>query len=54
MDTLIANKGKVSFTIPQCIASGQYLLRHEIIGTLFFCLLHIIYSDPFPRLLVTH
>ena len=32
VDTLIANKGKVSFTIPQCIASGQYLLRHELIG----------------------
>lgn len=32
VDTLIANKGKVSFTIPSCIASGQYLLRHEIIG----------------------
>ncbi|KAI0765557.1 glycoside hydrolase family 61 protein [Irpex lacteus] len=32
VDTLIANKGKVSFTIPQCIASGQYLLRHEIIA----------------------
>ena len=32
VDTLIANKGKVSFTIPSCIAAGQYLLRHEIIG----------------------
>ncbi|KAF7789077.1 hypothetical protein EIP86_000010 [Pleurotus ostreatoroseus] len=32
VDTLIANKGKVSFTIPSCIASGQYLLRHEIIA----------------------
>ena len=31
-DRLIANKGKVSFTIPPCIASGHYLLRHEIIG----------------------
>ncbi|KAI0693480.1 glycoside hydrolase family 61 protein [Cytidiella melzeri] len=32
VDTLIANKGKVSFTVPTCIASGQYLLRHEIIA----------------------
>ncbi|KAI0337490.1 glycoside hydrolase family 61 protein [Trametopsis cervina] len=32
VDKLIANKGKVSFTIPKCIASGQYLLRHEIIA----------------------
>ena len=32
VDKLIQNKGKVSFTIPSCIASGQYLLRHEIIG----------------------
>jgi lytic cellulose monooxygenase (C4-dehydrogenating) len=35
VDTLIANKGKVSFKIPACIASGQYLLRHEIIGENF-------------------
>lgn len=33
VDRLIKNKGKVSFTIPSCIASGQYLLRHEIIGS---------------------
>lgn len=32
VDTLIANKGKVTFTIPSCIEEGQYLLRHEIIG----------------------
>ena len=32
VDTLIANKGKVSFTIPSCIEPGQYLLRHEIIA----------------------
>jgi len=29
---LIANKGKVSFTIPSCIAAGNYLLRAEIIA----------------------
>ncbi|KAF8158209.1 glycosyl hydrolase family 61-domain-containing protein [Crassisporium funariophilum] len=29
---LIANKGKVSFTIPSCIAAGQYLLRVELIA----------------------
>ena len=34
VDRLIANKGKVSFTIPNCIAAGQYLLRVELIGTL--------------------
>ncbi|RDX48510.1 hypothetical protein OH76DRAFT_658319 [Lentinus brumalis] len=32
VDRLIANKGKVSFTIPSCIESGQYLLRHEVIA----------------------
>ncbi|KAI0092864.1 glycoside hydrolase family 61 protein [Irpex rosettiformis] len=32
VDTLIANKGKVTFTIPKCIEDGQYLLRHEIIA----------------------
>ena len=32
VDRLIANKGKVSFTIPSCIPAGQYLLRHELIG----------------------
>ena len=34
VDRLIANKGKVTFQIPSCIESGQYLLRHEIIGEL--------------------
>ncbi|KXN88107.1 putative endo-beta-1,4-glucanase D [Leucoagaricus sp. SymC.cos] len=32
VDKLISNKGKVSFTIPNCIPSGQYLLRVEIIA----------------------
>ncbi|KDR82599.1 hypothetical protein GALMADRAFT_58015, partial [Galerina marginata CBS 339.88] len=32
VDKLIANKGKVSFTVPKCIASGQYLLRVELIA----------------------
>ncbi|KAG7442955.1 uncharacterized protein BT62DRAFT_982159 [Guyanagaster necrorhizus] len=32
VDTLIANKGKVSFTIPSCVAAGQYLLRVELIA----------------------
>ena len=27
---MIANKGKVTFTVPSCIEDGQYLLRHEI------------------------
>ena len=31
-DKMIANKGKVTFTVPSCIEDGQYLLRHEIIG----------------------
>ena len=34
VDRLIANKGKVSFSIPSCIEAGQYLLRVEIIGML--------------------
>ena len=36
VDRMIANKGKVTFTIPPCIAAGQYLLRHEMIGVLIF------------------
>ncbi|THH09844.1 hypothetical protein EW145_g1744 [Phellinidium pouzarii] len=32
VDRMIANKGKVTFSIPSCIASGQYLLRHEVIA----------------------
>ncbi|KAI0789781.1 glycosyl hydrolase family 61-domain-containing protein [Abortiporus biennis] len=32
VDRLIANKGKVSFTLPSCIAAGQYLLRVELIA----------------------
>ncbi|KAG6844437.1 hypothetical protein H0H87_006978 [Tephrocybe sp. NHM501043] len=29
---MIANAGKVTFSIPSCIPAGQYLLRHELIG----------------------
>ncbi|KAF8169008.1 glycosyl hydrolase family 61-domain-containing protein [Mycena galopus ATCC 62051] len=32
VDRMIANKGKVTFTIPPCIPAGQYLLRHEMIA----------------------
>ncbi|KAH8114758.1 glycosyl hydrolase family 61-domain-containing protein [Phellopilus nigrolimitatus] len=32
VDRMIANKGKVTFTIPSCIPEGQYLLRHEVIA----------------------
>ena len=32
VDRMIANKGKVTFSIPECIEPGQYLLRHELIG----------------------
>ncbi|KAF5360691.1 hypothetical protein D9756_004869 [Leucocoprinus leucothites] len=32
VDRLIKNKGKVSFSIPSCIAAGQYLLRVELIA----------------------
>ncbi|KAI0031076.1 glycosyl hydrolase family 61-domain-containing protein, partial [Vararia minispora EC-137] len=32
VDTLIANKGKVTFSLPSCIAAGQYLLRVEVIA----------------------
>ena len=31
-DRLFLNKGNATFTIPSCIASGQYLLRAEAIG----------------------
>ncbi|KXN88104.1 putative endo-beta-1,4-glucanase D, partial [Leucoagaricus sp. SymC.cos] len=32
IDKLVQSKGKVSFTIPNCIAAGQYLLRVELIA----------------------
>lgn len=32
VDRLIANKGKVTFSLPSCITAGQYLMRVEIIG----------------------
>ncbi|KAG8816985.1 hypothetical protein FRC17_000105, partial [Serendipita sp. 399] len=32
VDSLIANKGKVSFTLPSCVASGEYFMRAEIIA----------------------
>lgn len=40
VDTLIANKGKVSVKIPSCIAAGQYLMRHEIIGASSFAFVY--------------
>lgn len=33
IDRMIANKDKDTFQIPSCISAGQYLLRHEMIGT---------------------
>ncbi|PVF94634.1 glycoside hydrolase [Serendipita vermifera] len=32
VDRMIANKGKVTFTIPTCIAPGNYFLRVELIA----------------------
>jgi hypothetical protein len=32
VDRMVANAGKVTFTIPSCIPAGNYLLRHEMIG----------------------
>ncbi|THV03901.1 glycoside hydrolase family 61 protein I [Dendrothele bispora CBS 962.96] len=32
VDRLIANKGKMTFTIPNCIPAGQYLMRVELIA----------------------
>ncbi|KAL0577156.1 hypothetical protein V5O48_004832 [Marasmius crinis-equi] len=32
VDKLIANGGKYTFMIPECVPSGQYLMRHEIIA----------------------
>jgi len=32
VDRMIANKGKVTFTIPSCIEPGNYFLRHEVIA----------------------
>lgn len=34
VDRMIANKGKVTFSVPNCIEAGQYLLRVEMIGRL--------------------
>ncbi|KAH9912921.1 glycosyl hydrolase family 61-domain-containing protein [Epithele typhae] len=31
-DKMIANAGKVTLTVPECIEDGQYLLRHEIVA----------------------
>jgi hypothetical protein len=45
VDRMVANKGKVTVTIPSCIAAGQYLLRHEMIGGFILLLL------PVPLLL---
>ncbi|THH21278.1 hypothetical protein EW146_g269 [Bondarzewia mesenterica] len=39
-NTMIANKGKVTFTVPSCIEPGQYLIRHELIA------LHVAGSYP--------
>jgi cellulase len=36
VDRLIKNKGKMTYTIPSCIADGQYLMRVELIGELIF------------------
>lgn len=32
VDKLIENKGKVTVTIPSCLAPGDYLLRGELIA----------------------
>ncbi|KAJ8081204.1 hypothetical protein PM082_018047 [Marasmius tenuissimus] len=32
VDKLIADDGKYTFTMPSCVPSGQYLMRHEIIA----------------------
>ncbi|KAI0769044.1 glycosyl hydrolase family 61-domain-containing protein [Trametes elegans] len=32
VDRMIANKGKVTFSIPSCIEAGQYLMRVELIA----------------------
>lgn len=45
---LIANKGKVSVTIPSCIAPGDYLLRGELIA------LHAASSYPGAQLYVCY
>lgn len=32
IDTLLQNNGWATFTMPPCVASGQYLMRVEVIG----------------------
>lgn len=32
VDRMVAADGLVNFTLPECIPSGQYLMRHEIIA----------------------
>ena len=36
VDRLIKNKGKMTYTIPSCIADGQYLMRVQLIGESVF------------------
>jgi hypothetical protein len=48
-DRLIASGGWYNFTFPSCIASGNYLLRVELIGTFYSSYLVICtsHNEPF-------
>jgi len=35
VDRMVAGKGWYKFQMPSCIAPGEYLMRHEIIGMLY-------------------
>lgn len=69
VDRLIANEGLVTFTIPECIPAGEYLLRVELIGmfiprlllkartgslTHLLLALHSAFSYPGHYILFTH
>lgn len=54
IDRMIANKGKVTFTIPSCIPAGQYLLRHEAIGTFIYDDTSIFSLFTFPAIKALH
>lgn len=39
VDTMVAGNGWWYFTLPSCIAPGDYLMRAELVGK-FFSLIH--------------
>ena len=40
VDSMMAGNGWWNFTMPACVAAGQYLMRVELIGTSIFHFVH--------------